>query len=515
MSGEGFERSDGQAEAFNRYGLLQGRVVDAGGGGVLVAANIGQMHLEQKGAGRQVVGQVLPQQAGGTSARDRLLSMRWARLGLLLARWLRGWKSSFFSQEGARRHRVTASAPRRRARLKAVAFLLMTLPPLAACGGDARSNDVSSGGRIFMSGEHKVLGDEIESYSHSDPNLIRQPLTRSQVTKIVWSPNGTRLASLASNSDEMILWDAATSRVVKKISLGRPLQILDQPMAFTSDGKTIVMFRFPDAPQHTYSLIDGVTGENMRQIAAPIIDGSATNLQFAAAARENKIALMFSSVGTQTVLLYDASTWKPTETVFTMSGLRVPQYEHDMALSPDGRKVAMLKTLRREIPLKNDPARTMSDSFYKLDLWSIEERRLTSSVEINRQDWSSSWPSMIRFSPDGRFIAVGIDNEDHRPVRVLDAATGAEVHAYESPRGEKGWPVWGSIHGLDWSPDGRLITFCGEDKSVYVLDAHSTSVLDKVAAPGACWAAAFSPDGSRIAYGADHTVIIRKILSRS
>jgi WD40 repeat protein len=371
-----------------------------------------------------------------------------------------------------------------------------------------------------MSGEHKVLGEEIQSYSHSDPNLIRQPLTRSLVTKISWSPDGARLASLADSSNELILWDAIAGAPIRKLDLRYPSLQWPHVLAFTADGKSLVTFGLPDAPKHdrleSFSLVDAQTGGNQQYIAGPLVDGKPSRLTAVAVPKDGSlVAMLFSSVTGQSLFLYDAATRQPMEAVFARVGLRVPEYEHDMALSADGQQVAMLKTLSREVPLRNDPTRTMSDNFYQIDLWNVAERRVTSSKEINRQDWSSSWPSMIRFSPDGRFIAVGMDNEDHRPVRVLDAASGSEVHAYESPRGEKGWPVWGSIHGLDWSPDGRLIAFCGEDKSLHILDAHSTSVLDKVTAPGACWAAAFSPDGSRIAYGADHTVIVRKILPRS
>lgn len=80
MNGEGCEQSEGQVEAFNRYGLLQGPVVDAARGALPVAADISPMHLEQKGVRRQVVGRVLPQQADGAFARNRLSSMRSARL---------------------------------------------------------------------------------------------------------------------------------------------------------------------------------------------------------------------------------------------------------------------------------------------------------------------------------------------------------------------------------------------------------------------------------------------------
>ena len=366
-----------------------------------------------------------------------------------------------------------------------------------------------------MSDEHKVLGDDIQSYSHSDPDPIRQPLTHSLVTKIAWSPDGTRLASLASNSDQLILWDAARNLAVKKISLGRPLNYLDQPIAFSSDGKTIVSFRFPNMPQHTYSLIDGITGESVREVPVPLVDGTLMDMHLVAAGRENGIAMLFSGIGEQNLVLYDTSTWQPRETVFTLTGLRVPAYEHDMAISPDGQHLALLKTLHIQVPVKDDPAhtQTMSGHEYQLVLWDVAEQHVSSSIKIDNDD-RSSWPSIVRFSPDGRHLVVGMANEDLRPVRIFDVASGVEVRSYRSPLGEKGFPVWGWLHGLDWSPDGQLIAFCGEDRSVHVLDANSDTVLDSIKAPGDCAAVAFSPDGTRLAYGADHTVILRKILTK-
>ena len=142
MSGEGFERSEGQVEAFNRYGLLQGPVVDAGGGGVLAAANI---DAKQKGAGRQVVEQVLSQQADGTFAKDRLLSMRWARL------WFaRPDVRNFYGREAGWRWGVNLLRPL--FCVMAMSLSIMAFPAWSQCNQPDRtptSRYVIKGGEVY------------------------------------------------------------------------------------------------------------------------------------------------------------------------------------------------------------------------------------------------------------------------------------------------------------------------------------------------------------------------------
>jgi len=389
----------------------------------------------------------------------------------------------------------------------------MALPGIGACQVDGgHPIERVSEGRSLMFDEHKVLGEEVLSYSHSDSRGVKSSL----VNKIVWSPDGTRLASLAHSSDQLILWDVVADKVIRRVPLGQALHRLDPPLTFTGDGKAIVVFDYFDPVSYSFSLIDGLTGENVHHVVGPAIDGLPGRLSLVAVPRDgNKVAMLLDSRSGQNLSIFDPMTWQPVETVFTLTGLRVPSYEYGMAISPDGQHLALLKTLHIQVPVKDDPTytQTVSGHEYQLVVWDVGERRVSSSIKIDNDD-RSSWPSIVRFSPNGHQIVVGMANEDLRPVRIYDVASGHEARSYGSPLDEKGFPVWGSLHGLDWSSDGQFIAFCGDDHSVHILDATSGRVVDSIRTPAACAAVAFSPDGTRLAYGANHTVILRDILTR-
>lgn len=369
-----------------------------------------------------------------------------------------------------------------------------------------------------MSGEHKVLGDEIQSYSHSDPNHIRLPMMHSLVSRIIWSPDGARLASLADASDQLVLWDALAKHIIETVDLGFPHTNWPRAMTFTNDGKAIVMFGIPDAPPHnlpdSFTLIDGISGKNVRHFTGPIIDGNPSRLsEIAVSPTGNWAAMLFNFRSGQTLALYDATSWQVAKTVFTITGLRAPEYQDVLAITPDGLSLALLKRIFSRAPVKDDPThtRTYPITEYELVLLRLSEADGTVSTKINSEERSSSFPSILKFSPGGEQIAVGMANEDLAPIRILDGVTGTEIHRYRSPLGERGWPIWGTVHSLDWSPDRMLLAFCGDDRSVHILDAESGEVFDSVKTEDACRAISFSPDGTMLAYGSGNTVIIRKI----
>ena len=114
----------------------------------------------------------------------------------------------------------------------------------------------------------------------------------------------------------------------------------------------------------------------------------------------------------------------------------------------------------------------------------------------------------IVFSPDGKqVLAGGGPPQQWGEIKVWDAATGALLRTM---RGQKD-----CIYSLAVSPDGKLVASGSYDKSIEIWDAQTgkelKTLLDHI---DAVFAVAFSPDGKLLASGSqDRTVKIWNVAS--
>jgi WD40 repeat protein len=112
------------------------------------------------------------------------------------------------------------------------------------------------------------------------------------------------------------------------------------------------------------------------------------------------------------------------------------------------------------------------------------------------------WPR-VRFSPDGRLLAVGgCDSYEGYGMWVFDLETGEDLWRLA---GE--WPSKDRSQPLAFSPDGKRIA-CINEKSVYLVDVISGIRLCEFKSQAELGrSAAFSPDGSILAWGGRDGVV--------
>ena len=196
-----------------------------------------------------------------------------------------------------------------------------------------------------------------------------------------------------------------------------------------------------------------------------------------------------------------------------------------VAWSPDGRRIASGsgdKTVQVWDAATGTSLRTYRSHSYGVlaVAWSPDGRRIASgSGDKTVQVWDAatgtslrtyrghaSWVNAVAWSPDGcRIASAGWDDT----VQIWDAATGGKILIYHDHRTKRhpayinmrgDWPL--SVNAVAWSPDGRRIASGADNKAGQVWDAGTGTTL-RTYRGHASWvnAVAWSPDGCRIASG--------------
>lgn len=110
--------------------------------------------------------------------------------------------------------------------------------------------------------------------------------------------------------------------------------------------------------------------------------------------------------------------------------------------------------------------------------------------------------TVLKFSPDGRWLGVGTDGTI---ISVWDTSTWKEVLHVEfaTPGG-----YIGVVHSLSFSPDGTLLVTGTAAKIAQVWDIASGKEISRFNHDDQIWVVGFTPDGKRVISGAGGEIVV-------
>jgi WD40 repeat protein len=298
-----------------------------------------------------------------------------------------------------------------------------------------------------------------------------------------FSPDGK---SMMSAGKTLKLWDVASGDVLRTLrrheDSGRCSKAADGHgcvsarlnsadggaftcVAFSPDGRTAV------ATSVRTTLWDLATGQVLRTLTAPGLEGYAEHIRFAAFSPDGRTVVSAGSPSSP--LLWDAASGQYIKAFASSSGsLR------SVAFSPDGRTVVSGSTEGT------------------VALWDVATgrtaRTLRSSPAVGPK---LRTVNSVTFSHDGRSALSG---DDDATVRVWDVTTGRLRGAFvsEVPPDRLGLGVF----SVAFSPDDRTVVAGYNDGTVKLWDAASGRLLRNLVGQvsDGAWSAAFSPDGRTV-----------------
>ena len=298
-------------------------------------------------------------------------------------------------------------------------------------------------------------------------------LGKSAISKIAYSPDGTRLA--VGSSIGVWIYDIETGKALDLF----PMYGVSC-LAFSPDGKTLVS----GSRRHNLVLWDMTTGKPLRTFI-----NEYQVVVFSVAFSPDGKTIVSGHAGGY-LRSWETATGKHIRLLSGMGGEeggRLP-FEHtgtvhNIAFSPDGKTLASAGYYGRGTEVR---------------LWETatgKHIRLLDSVDGEENSYDS-----VAFSPDGKTLAIGLGAGG---IDLRDMTTGEGAQYLRGPEGR----YIRKVLDLAFSPDGKLLASCGEDKIVDLWDMKTNKHIHTFTGhKDDVFSVAFSPDGKKVASSSKESV---------
>jgi WD40 repeat protein len=277
-------------------------------------------------------------------------------------------------------------------------------------------------------------------------------------------PGGKYVAVTYELRNDIYLWDLATGKLARKfVGHGEP----DPRCAVSPDGKRLLSC----GNDKTVRLWDVETGKELRKLEGH------TDKAAGVFSPDGKQVLTFSP--DRTLRLWDPDSGKELKKLEghtdACTGCFSPDGKQVLSYGPDGTVRLWDVATGKEVRRFEGPKAAVASAYFvangrlavargdehtadqNLRVWEVAGGKLVSEIDCDAAKYgTNAWT--ITASPDGRLALVSV--KDDSSVRVLDLASGQEIHRFDDCPGARAW---------SFSPDGSLAVAGSFRAGMYVF----------------------------------------------